>query len=337
MRSVRLTKEGALKEATRGLLPECDRKIRRLSCRIFHSSMTVSAAKLLSLFTTGSHLRDKSLNVTFSKGEVEQQCHTKVVGASPATEEGESCEADIKFLIRPWFAWINDSCTAGYDQYTSMVLSQWDESRAIFMPKQVQQLLRRGGANGGWWWCGLRFERVLCCILMEFLPLVALRCFCSCLLRAGVMRLPREFLAPEAQSRQIIIVAIHQRRGCNFEQMRGKRKNLKITDWGKKVEVENSLFPVGPQLFEYTFFLPLHVFVMFASLLTVSVHNTSAVWLQKPQFSVNLLGKDHAKHSAPSPINDAALGSTVASDYREARFGSQDKVCKTVLHITIDN
>lgn len=63
--------------------------------------MTVSAAKLLSLFTTGSHLRDKSLNVTFSKREVEQQCHTKVVGASPATEEGESCKADIKLLIRP--------------------------------------------------------------------------------------------------------------------------------------------------------------------------------------------------------------------------------------------
>lgn len=103
------------------------------------------------------------------------------------------------------------------------------------------------------------------------------------------------------------------------------------------MEPANSLFPVGPQLFEYTFFLPLHVFVMFASLPTVSVHNTSAVWLQKPQFSVNLLGKDHAKHSAPFPINDAALGSTVASDYREARFGSQDKVCKTVLHITIDN
>lgn len=63
--------------------------------------MTVSAAKLLSLFTTGSHLRDKSLNATFSKREVEQQCHTKVAGASPATEEGERCEADIKLLIRP--------------------------------------------------------------------------------------------------------------------------------------------------------------------------------------------------------------------------------------------
>lgn len=63
----------------------------------------------------------------------------------------------------------------------------------------------------------------------------------------------------------------------------------------------------------------------------------SAVWLQEPQFSVNLLEKDHAKHFAPLPINDAALGSKVASDYREAHFGSQDKECKTVLHIAIDN
>lgn len=76
---------------------------------------------------------------------------------------------------------------------------------------------------------------------------------------------------------------------------------------------------------------------MFASLPTVSVRNASAAWLQKPQFSVNLSGKDHAKLSAPFPINDAALGSTGASDYREARFASQDKVCKTVLHIRIEN
>lgn len=39
---------------------------------MFYSAMTVSAAKQISLFTTGSHLRDKSLNVRFGKGELER-------------------------------------------------------------------------------------------------------------------------------------------------------------------------------------------------------------------------------------------------------------------------
>lgn len=41
---------------------------------MFYSAMTVSAAKQISLFTTGSHLRDKSLNVGFGEeeGEVER-------------------------------------------------------------------------------------------------------------------------------------------------------------------------------------------------------------------------------------------------------------------------
>ncbi len=34
---------------------------------MFYSAMTVSAAKQISLFTTGSHLRDKSLNVGFGR------------------------------------------------------------------------------------------------------------------------------------------------------------------------------------------------------------------------------------------------------------------------------
>lgn len=37
---------------------------------MFYSAMTVSAAKQISLFTTGSHLRDKSLNVGFGRGKV---------------------------------------------------------------------------------------------------------------------------------------------------------------------------------------------------------------------------------------------------------------------------
>lgn len=35
---------------------------------MFYSAMTVSAAKQISLFTKGSHLRDKSLNVGFGSG-----------------------------------------------------------------------------------------------------------------------------------------------------------------------------------------------------------------------------------------------------------------------------
>lgn len=40
---------------------------------MFYSAMTMSAAKQISLFTTGSHLRDKSLNVGFGgRREVER-------------------------------------------------------------------------------------------------------------------------------------------------------------------------------------------------------------------------------------------------------------------------
>lgn len=53
---------------------------------MFYSAMTVSAAKQISLFTKGSHLRDKSLNVGFGSGggggcvgdgEGQHLCHTK--------------------------------------------------------------------------------------------------------------------------------------------------------------------------------------------------------------------------------------------------------------------
>lgn len=51
---------------------------------MFYSAMTVSAAKQISLFTKGSHLRDKSLNVGFGGGgggggdeEGQHLCHTK--------------------------------------------------------------------------------------------------------------------------------------------------------------------------------------------------------------------------------------------------------------------
>lgn len=213
-----------------------------------------------------------------------------------------------------------------------------DESWAFFMAKQVQQLLWYGGADGWWQWCGIKFECVLCCSSLKLLPLFALLSFCSCLLRAEVMRLPREFLAPEVQSQSIIIIAIHQRQGCNFEQMRGKKRNLKITDWGeRKWSMEPVYSPSACFCLNVLCCYPFPIFVACASLPTESVLTTSTVWLQKPQFSVILSERDYAKHSAPFPINDDALGSKVPSNYQEGRLVSQDKVCTTVFHITIDN
>lgn len=47
---------------------------------MFYSAMTMSAAKQISLFTTGTHLRDKSLNAGFGGEEGVEKgqhlCHT---------------------------------------------------------------------------------------------------------------------------------------------------------------------------------------------------------------------------------------------------------------------
>lgn len=80
----------------------------------------------------------------------------------------------------------------------------------------------------------------------------------------------------------------------------------------------------------------MHVPIIFAFLRTVSVLDTSTVWLWKSQLSVNLLEKDLAKHSTPFPINDAALGSKVVNDYQKGCFISQDEVY-TTSHSKIDN
>lgn len=86
------------------------------------------------------------------------------------------------------------------------------------------------------------------------------------------------------------------------------------------------------------FHLTWHIPITFAFLPTVPVLNAPTVWLRKPQFSVNLLEKDHAKYSTPFPINDAALGSKVVNDYQEGCFISQDEVyTASVSHSRIDN
>lgn len=81
-----------------------------------------------------------------------------------------------------------------------------------------------------------------------------------------------------------------------------------------------------------------HTPITFAFLPTGSVLNAPTVWLRKLQFSVNLLEKDHAKHSTPFPINDAALGRKVVNDYQEGCFISQDEVyTASVSQSRIDN
>lgn len=83
----------------------------------------------------------------------------------------------------------------------------WVEDRAIFTCEG------RGG----------RVECVLCCSLVEFLPLSSpLLLFLT--ITAGVMKLPSVFSASEAQSQWIIIFKIHQQGSCNFERLEGKEK-----------------------------------------------------------------------------------------------------------------
>lgn len=70
----------------------------------------------------------------------------------------------------------------------------------------------------------------------------------------------------------------------------------------------------------------------------LSSPNTPTVWLSEPRFSVNLLERDHAKPSAPFPINDAVLGSKVVNDYQDACFISQvEAYTASVSHSRIDN
>lgn len=63
---------------------------------MFYSAMTVSAAKQISLFTTGSHLRDKSLNVGLGMGG-EGWVGCSGGGCKSVTKE---LTAEIKLLIK---------------------------------------------------------------------------------------------------------------------------------------------------------------------------------------------------------------------------------------------
>lgn len=208
------------------------------------------------------------------------------------------------------------------------------------------------GEEGGGWWRRRQAAAVVVVVgrLEDLTVFFVVALWNSCLspllpsplllflsITAGVMRLPWACSATEAQSQWIIIFKIHQQGGCNFERLRRKKKR----ESGKRETIEEKSetgeewnkttgqciwrllgtvyrISVPPNYLLKCFplcHLTLRVPITFClSLPTVSVLNAPTVWLWKPQFSVNLLEKDHAKHSTPFPINDAALGSKIVND-----------------------
>lgn len=123
-----------------------------------------------------------------------------------------------------------------------------------------------------------------------------------------------------------------------------KQKNGEDKGKDQKGKKQHELATVGriktPFLYKmFPIFLSTwHTPITFAFLPTGCVLNAPTVWLRKLQFSVNLLEKDHAKHSTPFPINDAALGRKVVNDYQEGCFISQDEAyTASVSQSRIDN